>query len=122
MVQLDAMLLPLIEKAESWAREYVSVVSIDPSEVQVTQALRGIARIKLNRSDLSLSYELVLIITVLGSNFIDFAPSMTSQFLPRNIATFVQSLSNLARRPLNHQPAVVAVSFTLPTLPLHQWN
>lgn len=51
MLALDATLEPLLAQAEAWALESASFppVALDESELQVSQALRGMARIKLNR-------------------------------------------------------------------------
>jgi hypothetical protein len=49
MLELDAILEPLISQADSWNLTSTPAVSLDKSEMKVAQALRGIAKIKLNR-------------------------------------------------------------------------
>jgi hypothetical protein len=48
MLELEGMIEPLILKADTWALESFPPVMLDHSELKVSQALRGIARIKLN--------------------------------------------------------------------------
>jgi hypothetical protein len=49
MLELEGIIEPLIIKADTWALESFPPVSLDKDELKVAQALRGIARIKLNR-------------------------------------------------------------------------
>lgn len=49
MLELDAILEPLIAQADSWNLTSTPAVSLDKAEMKVARALRGIARIKLNR-------------------------------------------------------------------------
>ena len=48
MLELDSIIEPLVAKADTWTLESHPPVSLDRSELKVAQALRGIARIKLN--------------------------------------------------------------------------
>jgi hypothetical protein len=49
MLELDAILEPLVAQGDAWALQPCSAISLDPFEGQVARALRGMARIKLNR-------------------------------------------------------------------------
>jgi hypothetical protein len=49
MLELEGLIEPLIAKADTWTLESFPPVMLDSSELKVSQALRGIARIKLNR-------------------------------------------------------------------------
>ncbi|CAG8981037.1 hypothetical protein HYALB_00008191 [Hymenoscyphus albidus] len=49
MLELESIIEPLTLKADTWALESSPPLSLDSSELKVSQALRGIARIKLNR-------------------------------------------------------------------------
>lgn len=50
MRELDAIFDPLIAQADTWTLDPNLAVSLDQSEMKVAQALRGMARIKLNSS------------------------------------------------------------------------
>lgn len=54
MLELDSIIEPLVAKADSWTLESYPPVSLDFSELKVAQALRGIARIKLNSARIKL--------------------------------------------------------------------
>jgi len=54
MLELEGLIEPLITKADTWALESFPPVSLDKSELKVAQALRGIARIKLNSARIKL--------------------------------------------------------------------
>jgi len=54
MLELEGLIEPLIIKADTWALESFPPVSLDKSELKVSQALRGIARIKLNSARIKL--------------------------------------------------------------------
>ena len=49
MLELEAIIEPLIVAADSWALSSTPPLTLDSAEMVVGQALRGIARIKLNR-------------------------------------------------------------------------
>lgn len=49
MLELESLIEPLILKADTWTLESFPPVLLDESELKVSQALRGIAKIKLNR-------------------------------------------------------------------------
>ena len=49
MLELDAIIEPLILEADTWSLSTSPPASLDSSELVVGQALRAIARIKLNR-------------------------------------------------------------------------
>lgn len=49
MLELDANIEPMITNADSWTLTSSPPTSLDSSELCVAQALRGMARIKLNR-------------------------------------------------------------------------
>ena len=50
MIELDSLIEPLVTQADRWTLTTCSTVTLDESELIVAQALRGITRIKLNRS------------------------------------------------------------------------
>ena len=54
MVELDNIIEPLISKADTWALESYPAISLDITELKVAQALRGMARIKLNSARIKL--------------------------------------------------------------------
>ena len=54
MLELDSIIEPLVAKADTWILESHPPVSLDRSELKVSQALRGIARIKLNSARIKL--------------------------------------------------------------------
>ena len=54
MLELEHTIEPLTSKADSWALESFPPVALDMSELKVAQALRGIARIKLNSARIKL--------------------------------------------------------------------
>jgi hypothetical protein len=54
MLELDSIIEPLVAKADAWTLESFPPVSLDSSEFKVAQALRGIARIKLNSARIKL--------------------------------------------------------------------
>jgi hypothetical protein len=49
MLALDSVLEPLVINADSWSPPVLASSPVDPSEASVAQALRCIAKIKLNR-------------------------------------------------------------------------
>jgi len=49
MLELESIIEPLTMKADTWTLESFPPVALDKTELKVSQALRGIARIKLNR-------------------------------------------------------------------------
>ncbi|KAH8602004.1 hypothetical protein B0O99DRAFT_680155 [Bisporella sp. PMI_857] len=54
MLELEGIIEPLILKADTWTLESFPPVALDKSELKVSQALRGIARIKLNSARIKL--------------------------------------------------------------------
>lgn len=54
MLELDGIIEPLVMKADTWTLESHPPVSLDRSELKVSQALRGMARIKLNSARIKL--------------------------------------------------------------------
>ncbi len=50
MLELESIIEPLINNADTWTLSANPQPVLDQSELVVSQALRGIARIKLNRS------------------------------------------------------------------------
>jgi hypothetical protein len=54
MLELDSIIEPLVAKADTWALESYPAVPLDINELKVAQALRGIARIKLNSARIKL--------------------------------------------------------------------
>lgn len=48
MLELESIIEPLVNQADQWG-DLISPVSLDWCEMKVSQALRGMARIKLNR-------------------------------------------------------------------------
>lgn len=54
MLELDSIIEPLVSKADTWPLESYPAVSLDMSELKVAQALRGMARIKLNSARIKL--------------------------------------------------------------------
>ncbi|KAH8650537.1 hypothetical protein BGZ60DRAFT_192792 [Tricladium varicosporioides] len=54
MLELEALIEPLVLKADTWALESSPPVSLDSTELKVSQALKGIARIKLNSARIKL--------------------------------------------------------------------
>ncbi|PVH68792.1 hypothetical protein DL98DRAFT_542133 [Cadophora sp. DSE1049] len=54
MLELEAIIEPLIVAADSWALSSTPPLSLDSAEMVVGQALRGIARIKLNSARIKL--------------------------------------------------------------------
>ena len=49
MQELDSIVEPLVTRADTWSLGPASAMSVDSSEAIVAIALKGIARIKLNR-------------------------------------------------------------------------
>jgi hypothetical protein len=49
MLELESLIEPLVQEADTWVLEYSPALSLDHAELKVSQALRGMARIKLNR-------------------------------------------------------------------------
>lgn len=54
MLELESTMDPLTTRADSWALESFPPVTLEESELKVAQALRGIARIKLNSARIKL--------------------------------------------------------------------
>lgn len=49
MLELESIIEPLVLKADTWTLESSPPLILDSSELKVSQSLRGMARIKLNR-------------------------------------------------------------------------
>ncbi|CAG8949070.1 hypothetical protein HYFRA_00002199 [Hymenoscyphus fraxineus] len=127
MLELESIIEPLTLKADTWALESSPPLSLDSSELKVSQALRGMARIKLNSARIKLHrYCAFLDIPIFTKKHCDLSPAPST--LPsRPIAvtpncscssSFSQTLSPFSlNTPSSSSPQTISSPPSHPLLP-----